>query len=73
MRMSSMCEYIQWRYTMEGFIQWSEMCEVWRGTQSAGGSCCRRLEEDVLNWGRGVRGERINYSINELIIVLYKN
>ena len=47
-----------------------EMC---RGTQCVGGSCCRRLEEDVLNWGRGVRAARINYSINELIIVLYKN
>ena len=55
---------------MKGFIQWSEM---WRGTQCVGGSCCRRLEEDVLNWGRGVRAARIDYSINELIIVLYKN
>ena len=34
MRVSSMCEYMGGRYTMEGFIQWSKMCEVWRGTQS---------------------------------------
>ena len=65
-----MCGYMRWRYTMKGFIQWSEMC---RGTRCVGGSCCRRLEEDVLNWGRGVRAARIDYSINELIIVLYKN
>ena len=60
---------------MDGFIQWSE---TWRGTQCVGGSCCRRLEEDVSNWGRVVRvrvtrSARIDYSINELIIVLYKN
>ena len=68
-----MCGYMRWRYTMKGFIQWSEMC---RGTRCVGGSCCRRLEEDVSNWGRGVRVARIariDYSINELIIVLYKN
>ena len=77
MKMSNMCEYMRWMYTMDGFIQWSEM---WRGMRWSGGSCCRRLEEDVSNWGRvgvgivrSARSARINYSINEVIIVLYKN
>ena len=68
MRMSNMCEYMRRRYTMKGFIQWSEMC---RGTRCVGGSCCRRLEEDVSNWGRGVEGCGLgSQGVHELIIVL---
>ena len=43
--------------------------EMWRGTRCVGGSCCRRLEEDVLNWGRGDELHEV-YEVHELIIVL---
>lgn len=44
--------------------------EMWQGTQSAGGSCCRRLEEDVSNWGRLVGCGLGSQGMHELIIVL---
>ena len=56
MRISSMCEYMRWRYTMEA-----------RYAKCGGDSCCRRLEEDVSNWGRG---EWVLCEVHELIIVL---
>ena len=43
--------------------------EMWRGMRCVGGSCCRRLEEDVSNWGRGWRGLG-SQGVHELIIVL---
>ena len=73
MRISSMCEYMRWRYTMDGFIQWRDVARYamcwWLLLPKARGGC--------IKLGKGcvgiVRSARINYSINEVIIVLYKN
>ena len=54
MKISNMCGYMQWRYTMGGFIQWRDVRSVARYARCGGDSCCRRLEEDVSNWGRVV-------------------
>lgn len=76
MRISNMCEYMRWRYTIDGFIQWRDVARYakcwWLLLPKARGGCIKLGKVSGL-WVRVTRNARINYSINELIIVLYKN
>ena len=71
MRISSMCEYMRWRYTMMRDVARYAM-RWWLLLPKARGGCIKLGKGGVVSWDI-LRSARINYSINELIIVLYKN